>query len=79
MAKISRRAQQLHSKVLAEQTRLSSGLLLAFPFERDKFRRLVGANGSNLRAARSMPGKAVTATRGSEFAVITCGKSIISP
>jgi hypothetical protein len=55
-AKKYRIALDLQSKVKAEQSKLSNGVLVSFNVDRDSIGRLIGTGGANIRAAKKMPG-----------------------
>jgi predicted RNA-binding protein YlqC (UPF0109 family) len=56
IAKKARIALDLQSKVKAEQSKLSNGTLLTFNVDRENIGRMIGYNGSNIRAAKAIPG-----------------------
>ena len=59
MARKARLAQQLQSKVKAEQPKLSSGQMVSFPIEREIIGRLIGPQGANFRNAQNLPGESI--------------------
>ncbi len=55
-AKKYRIAIDLQSKVKAEQSKLSNGIVVSFNVDRDSIGKLIGTGGANIRAAKRMPG-----------------------
>lgn len=56
IAKKARIALDLQSKVRAEQSKLSNGTLVSYNVDRENIGRMIGYNGSNVRAAKAIPG-----------------------
>ena len=56
MARKARIALELQKKVKAEQSKLSNGILVTFQVDKENIRKMIGPNGSNIRAAQKIPG-----------------------
>ena len=64
IARKARIALDLQSKVKAEQSKLSNGTLVTYNIERENIGRVIGLDGSNIRAAKNIPGPYSLTTQG---------------
>ncbi len=71
-AKKYRIALDLQSKVKAEQSKLSNGIVVSFNVDRDSIGKLIGTGGANIRAAKRLPGSIQLDCRTSE-----CGSTLM--